>query len=139
MDASGLVAAALYAEWISDALQRQMAFCFELDNGLAEKLGPQELPPTASPPQAPREWPQPALPAPLSRIPNPLADIPEPSDLPPPRARIAERMHEIAEDLDDAIKAINWARNVRFQAEISDAATNLREWVALSASSLAEG
>jgi hypothetical protein len=46
---------------------------------------------------------------------------------------------EIGEDLDDAIKAINWARNVRFQTEISDATTNLREWAALSAASFAEG
>jgi hypothetical protein len=139
VDKSGLVAAALYAEWITDALHRQMAFYFELDNRLAGNFGTQELPPTAPPPQAPPEWPLPPLPEPIGAIPNPLAETPDPSDLPPPRARIAVRMQEICEDLDDAIKAINWARNVRFQAEISKAATNLREWVALSAASFAEG
>jgi hypothetical protein len=135
IDKSGLVAAALYAEWITDALHRQIAFYFELDNRLAGNFGRQELPPTESPTKAPPEWPQPALPEPLGVIPNPLAEAPDPSDSPPPRAR----MQEICEDLDDGIKAINWARNVRFQTEISDAATNLREWVALSAASFAEG
>jgi hypothetical protein len=139
IDKSGLVAAALYAEWITDALHRQIAFYFELDNRLAGNFGPQELPATESPPQAPPEWPQPPLPEPLGEIPNPLADTPDPSDLPSPQARMAVRMQEISEDLDDAIKVINWARNVRFQTEISDAATNLREWVALSAASFAEG
>jgi Flp pilus assembly protein TadD len=42
------------------------------------------------------------------------------------------------DDLDDAIRAINWSRNVRFQQEISEAATNLRECAALSASTIAE-
>jgi hypothetical protein len=139
IDKSGLVAAALYAEWITDALHRQIAFCFELDTRLAGNFGPQELPPSAPPPQAPPEWPQPPLPGPLGVIPNPLAETANPSDLPPPRARISVVMQEICEDLDDAIKAINWARNVRFQTEISEAATNLREWVALSAASFAEG
>jgi hypothetical protein len=138
VDASSLVAAALYAGWITDALHRQIAFYFELDNQLARNLGPQELPPTESPPHAPPEWPQPALPEPLGAFPKPLAAISDPSE-PPPRVRIADRIQELLEDLDDAIKAINWARNVRFQTEISDAATDLREWVALSASSFAEG
>jgi hypothetical protein len=138
VDKSKLVAAALYAEWISDALHRQIAFYFELDNRLAENFGRSELPPTGPPPQAPPEWPQPPLPEPLDRIPNPLAQIPSPSALPPPRVRIAAEMQEIGEDLDDAIKAINWARNVRFQTEISGAAKNLREWVALSESFIAE-
>jgi hypothetical protein len=38
----------------------------------------------------------------------------------------------------DAIRAINWSRNVRFQQEISEAVTNLRDWAALSATSIAE-
>jgi hypothetical protein len=137
VDKSKLVAAALYAEWISDALHRQIAFYFEVDNRVAASFGTSELPPTGPPPQAPREWPQPPLPEPLDRIPNPLAGIPDPSELPPPRARIAVRMQEVCEELDDAIRAINWSRRVRFQQEISDAATKLREWVALSATSIA--
>jgi hypothetical protein len=40
--------------------------------------------------------------------------------------------------LDDALRAINWSRNVRFQTEISETATNLREWVKVSATSIAE-
>jgi hypothetical protein len=138
VDKSKLVAAALYAEWISDALHRQMACYFQLDSRVAENFGKPELPPTGPPPQAPREWPQPPLPAPLDRIPNPFAGIPDPSELPPPRYRIAVVMREICEDLDDAIRAINWSRRVRFQTEISEAATKLREWVALSAAAIAE-
>jgi hypothetical protein len=138
VDKPKLVAAALYAEWITDALHRQIAFYLQLDNRLVDTFGKPELPPTDPPPQAPREWPQPPLPAPLDRIPNPFAGIPDPSELPPPRARIVVRMQEILEDLDDAIRAINWSRRVRFQTEISEAATNLREWAASSASTIAE-
>jgi len=139
VDNSKLVPAALFAEWIADALHRQMALYFQLDNRLAESLfGTPELPPTDSPPQVPREWPQPPLPEPLGRIPNPFAGLPDPSGLPPPRAGIVTRMQAICEDLDDAIRAINWSRRVRFQTEISEAATKLREWVALSATAIAE-
>ena len=142
VDESKLVAASLYAEWIADALRRQIAFYFELDNRLAGNFGKPELPPTEPAPQAPPEWPLPPLPDPLDQIPNPLAGIPDPSvgapKLPPPRARMVKALQEICEDLDDAIRAINWSRNVRFQTEIANAATNLREWAGLSLAAIAE-
>jgi hypothetical protein len=78
VDKSGLVAAALYAEWITDALHRQIAFCFKLDHGAAEDFGTPDLPPTAPPPQAPPEWPLPPLPEPLDTISKPLAETPTP-------------------------------------------------------------
>jgi hypothetical protein len=139
VDTSDLVAAALYAGWISDALHRQVAVYFELDNQVSEYFGPAALPPVEPPPPAPPEWPLPPLPEPLGRIANPLAEFNSPSELPPPRVRIAALMQEITEDLDDAIKAINWARNVRLQTEITEAAASLREWAAVSLAAIAEG
>jgi hypothetical protein len=139
IDKSQLVAAALYAEWIADALHRQIVFYFELDQRLAGTFDAPQLPPAEAPPQAPPEWPQPPLPEPLRDVPNPLTGIADSTDSPSPRDRIAAQMQEILEDLDDAIRVINWARNVRFQAQIADAAVKLREWVAESATSLAEG
>lgn len=132
-DRSKFVAAALYAEWIADALHRQIAFYFELDNRLAGTFDTAQLPPTGTAPQAPPEWPQPPLPEPLDLAAHLLTAPTGASELPPPRARIAVRMQEIAEDLDEAIRAINWSQRVRFQAQISQAAANLCEWVALSA------
>jgi hypothetical protein len=137
VDTSAFVAAALYAGWISDALKRQIAFYFELDNRLAGTLTTSQLPPTESPPKAPAEWPQPPMPEPVGRMPNPLAGMAESSGQPQPREHIMGLLADILEDLDDAIKAINWSRNVRFQAEIADAATNLRAWVEASADAIA--
>ena len=139
VDKSQLVAAALYAEWIADALHRQIAFYFELDQRLAGTFEAPQLPPTEAAPQAPPEWPQPPLPEPLRDVPNPLASGVDSTDGSTPRDRIAAQMLEILEDIDDAIRAINWARNVRLQAQIADAAVKLREWVAASATTLAEG
>jgi len=135
VDKPKLVAAALYAEWISDALHRQIAFYFQLDNQLADTFRKPELPPTEPPPQAPREWPLPPLPQPLEAMPPPQTGMPGVAQQ---RARLAVRLQEIGEDLDDAIRAISWSRNVRFQPAISKAVTHLREWVALSATSIAE-
>jgi hypothetical protein len=98
-----------------------------------------QLPPTEAPPQAPPQWPQPPLPEALFEVPNPLAGIANSHDGSSPRERIAEQLREIVEDLDDAIKAIGWARNVRFQAQIADAAVKVREWVAASAATMAGG
>lgn len=139
VDASPFVAAALYAEWIADTLHRQIAFYFELDQRLAGTFDGPQLPPTEAPPQAPPEWPQPPLPAPLRRIPNPLTGIADSTDAPTPRDRIAAQLQEILEDLDDAIRAIDWARNVRFQAQIAGAVEELRDWVATSAAAIAHG
>jgi hypothetical protein len=135
VDKPKLVAAALYAEWITDALHRQIAFYFQLDNRVADTFGRPQLPPTEPPPQAPREWPLPPLPEPLGATPEPLRQVPEVARQ---RARIVLRLQEIREDLDDAIRAINWSRNVRFQTEICEAVTNLREWAVLSASAVVE-
>jgi hypothetical protein len=138
VDKSQLVAAALYAEWIADALHRQIAFYVELDRRIAGTFDAPEWPPTESAPSAPPEWPQPPLPVPLTHAPNPLASIARPSEFPPPRAQIAVRMQEILDDLDDAIRAINYSRRVRFQAEISNATMCLRDWVVASAAAFAD-
>jgi hypothetical protein len=69
-----------------------------------------------------------ATPEPLRRVPGVARQ----------RARIVMRLQEIREDLDEAVRAINWSRNVRFQTEICGAVTSLREWAVLSASAVAE-
>jgi hypothetical protein len=139
VDKSQLVAAALYAEWIADALHRQIVFYVELDQRLAGTFDAPQLPLAEAPPQAPPEWPQPPLPEPLCDVPHPLADMEDATGGSSPRDRIAAQMLEILEDIDDAIQAINYSRNVRFQAQIADAAVKLREWVAASATTLAGG
>ena len=131
---SKVVAAALYAGWIADALHRQVAFFFELDRRNAG-IFDAPLPPTDVPPQAPPEWPQPALPAPLDDVSNPLTGL---TDAPSPRTGIAARMQEIGVDLDEATRAIDYSQRVRFQAEISGAAARLRDWVSLSARALGD-
>jgi hypothetical protein len=139
VDTSSFVAAALYAEWIADALHRQIAFYFELDQRVAGTFDGPQLPPTEGPPHAPPEWPRPPLPEPLRHTPNPLTGITDSTDGSSPRDRIAAQMLGILEDIDDAMPAINWARNVRLQTQIIEAAVKLREWVAASATALAGG
>jgi len=130
-----VVAAALYAEWIVDALHRQIFVYFQADAqaaALFRTAGDPQLPPIDATPVAAREWLLPPMPGPLPRRED--AGLPEGASL---RVPIERELRSICEDIDDAIRAINWSRNVRFQQEIIGAVTNLRDWADLSATAIA--
>ncbi len=119
-----------YAGWMTTNYR------FQVDNAAAAKFwgdsGRPQPPPLEAPPEAPPEWPLPPLPMPLECRQN--NELPEVAEL---QAPVARRLRGICDELDDAIRAINWQQNVRFQREISEAVANLREWVARSATAVA--
>jgi hypothetical protein len=127
-----LVAAALYAHWIVDALRRQGAAYGDADSQAAllfRDPNEPELPPIDPPPAMPAEWPLPPLPAPLTARAKPGDGSPDDLGL---QVYTARQLQSVREELDEAIRAISWQQNVRLQNEISAAATNLREWVTSS-------
>jgi hypothetical protein len=133
VDKSKLVAAALYAEWVADTLHRQIAFYTRLDAKLAMAFETDRLPDPERLPQVPPDWPQPPLPEPMQHSPNPLAGNEPKSERPTVRAQIITRMHDVVRDLDDAMRAISYAQRVRYQDEIVDATSRLRDWVTAAA------
>jgi hypothetical protein len=131
-DIARLVAAALYADWIVDALRRQGAAYGDADSQAAllfRDPNELELPPIDPPPAVPAEWPLPPLPAPLAARAKTADGSPGGLGLPVYSAR---QLRSVREELDEAIRAIGWQQNVRLQDEISAAATNLRDWVSAS-------
>jgi hypothetical protein len=137
-DNARLVAAALYADWIVDALRRQGATYGQADSQAALLFGDPnepELPPIDPAPAMPAEWPLPPLPAPLATRAKTADGSPGDLGLPVYSAR---QMRSVREELDEAIRAISWQQNVRLQNEISAAATNLRDWVSASITAISD-